>query len=89
MYLARLNAGNFRERMKIRHRIEEQNGELKETHGLRSKGDLSFCMLSSIFVYRSGFYDRRKKTPAIKWEFFSALVNQNPRDFFQPAGDGT
>ena len=25
----------FRERMKIRHRIEEKNGELKEAHGLR------------------------------------------------------
>lgn len=25
----------FKERMKIRHRIEEKNGELKEAHGLR------------------------------------------------------
>lgn len=37
----------FQERMKIRHRIEEKNGELKEAHGLRradSRGLFAMCL---------------------------------------------
>lgn len=37
----------FQERMKIRHRIEEKNGELKEFHGLRradSRGLFAMCI---------------------------------------------
>lgn len=37
----------FKERMKIRHRIEEKNGELKEAHGLRradSRGLFAMCL---------------------------------------------
>ena len=37
----------FQERLKIRHRIEEKNGELKEAHGLRradSRGLFAMCL---------------------------------------------
>lgn len=77
----------FRERIKIRHRIEEKNGELKEAHGLRRAGyavkEPSLCMLKSKFVYKSCLYHRSKKLSLKKWEFFSALICQpnNSIDF--------
>lgn len=44
----------FQERMKIRHRIEEKNGELKEAHGLR-KADSRGLFAMHLQMYFTAF----------------------------------
>ena len=44
----------FQERMKIRHRIEEKNGELKEAHGLR-KADSRGLFAMNLQIYLTEF----------------------------------
>ena len=44
----------FQERMKIRHRIEEKNGELKEAHGLR-RADSTGLFAMELQMYFTAF----------------------------------
>lgn len=44
----------FQERMKIRHRIEEKNGELKEAHGLR-RADSTGLFAMRLQMYFTAF----------------------------------
>lgn len=44
----------FKERMKIRHRIEEKNGELKEAHGLR-RADSRELFAMRLQIYFTAF----------------------------------
>lgn len=44
----------FKERMKIRHRIEEKNGELKEAHGLR-RADSTGLFAMELQMYFTAF----------------------------------
>ena len=50
----------FRERMKIRHRIEEKNGELKEAHGLR-RADSRGLFAMKLQMYFTGFVANVKR----------------------------
>ncbi len=44
----------FQERMRIRHRIEEKNGELKEAHGLR-RADSTGLFAMQLQMYFTAF----------------------------------
>ncbi|MCC8128134.1 MAG: transposase [Clostridiales bacterium] len=50
----------FRERMKIRHRIEEKNGELKEAHGLR-RADSRGLFAMELQMYFTAFVANVKR----------------------------
>ena len=50
----------FRERMKIRHRIEEKNGELKEAHGLR-RADSRGLFAMELQMYFTAFVANSKR----------------------------
>ena len=50
----------FRERMKIRHRIEEKNGELKEAHGLR-RADSRGLFAMELQMYITAFVANVKR----------------------------
>ena len=50
----------FRERMKIRHRIEEKNGELKEAHGLRG-ADSRGLFAMELQMYFTAFVANSKR----------------------------
>ena len=50
----------FRERMKIRHRIEEKNGELKEAYGLR-RADSRGLFAMKLQMYFTGFVANVKR----------------------------
>ena len=50
----------FRERMKIRHRIEEKNGELKEAHGLR-RADSRGLFAMELQMYFTAFVANIKR----------------------------
>ena len=50
----------FRERMKIRHRIEEKNGELKEAHGLR-RADSRGLFAMELQIYFTAFVANSKR----------------------------
>ncbi len=50
----------FRERMKIRHRIEEKNGELKEAHGLR-RADSRGLVAMELQMYFTAFVANVKR----------------------------
>ena len=50
--------------MKIRHRIEEKNGELKEAHGLRKQVERFICYASANVFY--GIYSKCKTNSKIR-----------------------
>lgn len=50
----------FKERMKIRHRIEEKNGELKEAHGLR-RADSTGLFAMELQMYFTAFVANIKR----------------------------
>lgn len=50
----------FQERMKIRHRIEEKNGELKEAHGLR-RADSRGLFAMQLQMYFTAFVANIKR----------------------------
>lgn len=50
----------FRERLKIRHRIEEKNGELKEAHGLR-RADSTGLVAMQLQTYFTSFVANIKR----------------------------
>lgn len=55
----------FQERMKIRHRIEEKNGELKEAHGLR-RADSRGLFAMSLQMYFTAFTVNIKRIVKLK-----------------------
>ena len=55
----------FKERMKIRHRIEEKNGELKEAHGLR-RADSRGLFAMSLQMYFTAFTVNIKRIVKLK-----------------------
>ena len=55
----------FRERLKIRHRIEEKNGELKEAHGLR-RADSRGLFSMSLQMYFTAFTVNIKRIVKLK-----------------------
>lgn len=55
----------FRERLKIRHRIEEKNGELKEAHGLR-RADSRGLFAMSLQMYFTAFTVNIKRIVKLK-----------------------
>lgn len=55
----------FKERLKIRHRIEEKNGELKEAHGLR-RADSRGLFAMSIQMYFTAFAVNIKRIVKMK-----------------------
>ena len=50
----------FKERLKIRHRIEEKNGELKEAHGLR-RADSTGLFAMRVQMYFTAFVVNAKR----------------------------
>ena len=55
----------FKERLKIRHRIEEKNGELKEAHGLR-RADSRGLFAMSLQMYFTAFAVNIKRIVKMK-----------------------
>ena len=55
----------FRERLKIRHRTEEKNGELKEAHGLR-RADSRGLFSMSLQMYFTAFTVNIKRIVKLK-----------------------
>ena len=55
----------FQERMKIRHRIQEKNGELKEAHGLR-RADSRGLFAMSLQMYFTAFTVNIKRIVKLK-----------------------
>ena len=55
----------FKERLKIRHRIEEKNGKLKEAHGLR-KVDSRGLFAMSLQMYFTAFAVNIKRIVKMK-----------------------
>lgn len=55
----------FKERLKIRHRIEEKNGELKEAHGLR-RSDFRGLFAMSLQMYFTAFTVNIKRIVKLK-----------------------
>ncbi|MCI9422893.1 MAG: hypothetical protein HFG81_09275 [Dorea sp.] len=55
----------FQERIKIRHRIEEKNGELKEAHGLR-KADSRGLFAMHLQMYFTAFTANIKRIVRLK-----------------------
>ena len=55
----------FKERLKIRHRIEEKNGELKESHGLR-RADSRGLFAMSLQMYFTAFAVNIKRIVKMK-----------------------
>lgn len=58
-------SGYFQERMKIRHRIEEKNGELKEAHGLR-RADSRGLFAMHLQMYFTAFVANIKRIVRLK-----------------------